>query len=71
MRSRRQDAVYEVTILGHLGPALQHALRSGVNAHAGSELIVRAVVPDRTDLVDLVSILESLDLQVTGVAEVA
>jgi hypothetical protein len=71
MRSRRRDEVYEVTILGRLGPACLRALGCQDRAHAGDEVIVRAVVTDETDLVELLRRLENLNLQVTGVAEVA
>lgn len=67
---QRVDSAYEVTVLGRLGPAMQCALRCDASSHGGTELIVHAVVPEQTDLVDIVNSLLKLDLQVTGVAEI-
>jgi hypothetical protein len=49
---------------------LQNALREDATAAPGHEMIVRAVVPRQTDVVDLFLMLHALDLQVAEITEV-
>jgi hypothetical protein len=60
--------VYELTIVGALGPVLQNVLRPYAVTSAEHHTIVRTSLSDERDLVDLVLALEAGDLQIADVA---
>jgi hypothetical protein len=59
---------YELTISGGLGPVLQDVLRPWSVTSTEHHTIVRTIVSDERDLVDLVLALESVKLQIADVA---
>jgi hypothetical protein len=63
-----QAAVYELTIVGALGPVLQDVLRPWSVTSTEHHTIVRTTVADGRDLVDLVLALDSMELQIADVA---
>jgi hypothetical protein len=65
---RTPGCVYELTVVGALGPVLRRAIEPYVTATVECQTIVRACVADCADLVELVRLLESRGLQITEVA---
>jgi hypothetical protein len=65
---RESGSVYEVTVLGALGPVLRRAIEPCTTAPVECQTIVRACVAGCADLVELVQLLESGGLQIAEVA---
>jgi hypothetical protein len=63
-----QAAVYELTVVGALGPVLQDVLRPCSVTSTEHHTIMRTRLSDDRDLVDLVHALASVDLQIADVA---
>jgi hypothetical protein len=68
VRNRTQPAVYELTIVGAVGPVLRDALRPHAVSSAELRTIVSADLPGNHDLVDLVGILASRGIEIEEVA---
>ncbi|HSE10665.1 MAG TPA: hypothetical protein VLB29_18520 [Nocardioidaceae bacterium] len=64
------SVVYELTVVGALGPALCHALTPFAHAISEAHTILRAELPDGLDLVDLMGVMEAKGLDVVDVVEV-
>jgi hypothetical protein len=65
---RESGSVYEVTVLGALGPVLRRAIEPYATATVECQTIVRACVAGCADLVELVHLLESGGLQIAEIA---
>lgn len=63
------SVVYELTIVGALGPAFCHALKPFRAALCEAQTILRAEVPEERDLVDLLGALEARGLEVREIVE--
>lgn len=61
--------VYELTIVGTIGPVLQNALAPYASATPEYRTVVRAGLPAGRDLVDLVRVLESRGLEIAAIHE--
>ena len=69
MSARRPaDPVYELVVVGAIGPALRHALEPFATAPPQVQTILRAEAPHGQDLVDLMVALESRGLDVADIA---
>ena len=68
---RSHAAVYELTVVGALGPALRKALEPFATACSEVQTILRADAPAFKDLVDLLVALESRGLDVADITELA
>ncbi len=66
-RSRPAPEVYELTIVGNLGPVLQRALEPYAAASRELQTILRASLPESGDLVDLVLKLEAKGLEIANI----
>lgn len=62
-----RPATFELTVLGALGPVLRRALSPQRASQTQACTIVRAGVPDTTDLVDLMRVLQSHGLKLDGI----
>jgi len=73
MTARRQAAppVYELVVVGPIGPALRRALEPFATACSEVQTILRAEAPHGRDLVDLMVALESRGLDVADIAALA
>jgi hypothetical protein len=67
VRDRSRPAVYELTIVGSVGPVLRDVLRPHSVATAEVHTIVCAALPGDRDLVDLVEMLAARGLEITEV----
>ncbi|HEU4947663.1 MAG TPA: hypothetical protein VFT31_10955 [Kribbella sp.] len=65
---REPAAVYELTVVGALGPVLRMALEPCATASSQLQTILRTKLPADRDLVDLVALLESRGLQIETLA---
>lgn len=63
--------VYELVVVGAIGPALRRALEPFATACSEAQTIVRAEAPHGRDLVDLMVALESRGLEVADIAALA
>jgi hypothetical protein len=63
-----QAPVYELTVVGMLGPVLRDVLRPYQVTSTGHHTIMRKDMTDNHDLVDLVHLLDSVGLQIADVA---
>ena len=70
MTRRGDGAVYELTVVGRLGPVLRAALAPAVAATSSSHLTLAWHGDEETDLVDLVQMLVSLGLEATTVSTI-
>ena len=66
-RSRPAPEVYELTIVGNLGPVLQRALEPCAAASREPQTILRASLSESGDLVDLVLKLEARGLEIANI----
>ena len=66
-----QAPVYELTVVGALGPVLCSALRPYVSACSEMHTVIRADAPGDTDLVDLVRLLESRGMDIATISLIA
>ncbi len=64
---RGPDAVYEISVVGGLGPVLRAALAPCRTTASGQSTIVRVVRQDGEDLVEMVRELGSAGLEITDV----
>jgi hypothetical protein len=62
--------VYELTVVGALGPVLRHALEPCGSAPPELHTVLRAGMPAHADLVDLVLLLDSTGLEIAAVSAV-
>ena len=63
--------VYELVVVGAIGPALRRALEPFATACSEVQTILRAEAPHGRDLVDLMVALESRGLDVADIAALA
>jgi hypothetical protein len=63
------NVVYELTIVGALGPAFCQALKPHRAAPCEAQTIVRAQVPEDRDLVDVLGALEARGVEVADIVE--
>jgi hypothetical protein len=61
--------VYELTIVGCLGPALRRALEPCAATWSAPQTILRTAVPDSRDLVELLVAIQELGLDIADIAE--
>lgn len=64
-----EPAVYELTVMGTIGPVLRGALAPYASAIPELQTVVRTEVPEGRDLVDLVLLLESSGLEISDIHE--
>jgi hypothetical protein len=65
----RGAATYELVVAGDLGPVLRHALAPYASAHCEHHTVLRTVVGEDSDLVDLVLMLASRGLEISDVLD--
>jgi hypothetical protein len=70
MATSGHGAVYELTVVGRLGPVLRAALAPAVAATASSHLTLTWHGDEEADLVDVVQLLVSLGLEATAVSTI-
>jgi len=68
-RPKPCPAVYELTIVGTLGPVLRGALAPYASISSQPQTIIRTDVRDGADLVDLMLLLDARGLEVTDIVE--
>ena len=66
-RARGCDAVYEISVVGGLGPVLRAALEPCTTATSGINTIIQVTRQDADDLVEVVRVLGSAGLEITDV----
>jgi hypothetical protein len=67
-QERPRSSVYELTVVGALGPVLRCALGPEATAYLRPQTVMRADFPDGADLVDVVLLLEARGLEIAQVS---
>jgi len=70
MTTADRDRVYEITVLGALGPALRDAVKPCRTAPSDVSTIASVTYEDDRDLIEVVRLLAGLGLEITNVTYV-
>lgn len=67
--ARHEPAMYELVVVGALGPVLRNALAPCAAARSEHQTILRTVVGEDSDLVDLVLMIASRGLEISDIVD--